>query len=333
MVRHTTSVTERRVFDRLLAWLLGGLAVTVVVGTLTRRSPTTERDPAEVSSSPAQRPPLPSAPELIRAMRTRFRRNNTVTVAAALSYYAMLSLFPAAIAAVSIYGIVADPVDVERQADRLAEVLPEEAAELVGRELESIVASGSTGLGIVTITGILVALWSASAGVKGLVTAVNMSYGEPETRPILALRGLAFAVTLGLVAFVVATVALVTFLPGLLRGAGLGTGWERGVSILRWPAIFSCVVLGLGLLYKLAPNRPTRGVPLFTYGSVVAALMWLVATVGFSVYANNLGSFNQTYGALGSVIVLMLWFFISGLVVLLGAELNDELDERGIRQG
>jgi membrane protein len=249
-------------------------------------------------------------------------------IAASLAYYAMLSIFPAGIAAVSIYGLLFEPADLESQLTDLTEALPDDAASVIGGQLESIVDASSTGLGIVTTIGILVALWSASAGTKALMSGINIAYGIAETRRFFLLRGIALVITLGAVVFIASSIALVTFLPDLLVDLGLATGWARSVTILRWPGIFFFVVLGLGVLYKVAPNRPARNIPFLTPGAGIAAALWLVATVGLSFYANNLGSFNETYGTLGGVIVLLLWFFLSGLMILLGAELNDELEER-----
>ncbi|MFQ5554704.1 MAG: YihY/virulence factor BrkB family protein [Acidimicrobiia bacterium] len=261
-------------------------------------------------------------------MVARVREHQTVMIAASLAYYAMLSIFPAVIAAVSVYGLVLDPAAVQRQITSLTEALPDDAAALIGRQLQSIVDASATGLGFATAVGILLALYTASAGTKSLITGINIAYGERETRPFLALRGIALLVTLGLVVFAAAAVALVTFLPALLREVGLGSGWERSVTIARWPGIFLLVVLGLGVLYKTAPNRPARRLPFLSRGAIAAAALWMLVTVGLSAYANYVGSFNETYGTLGGVIVLLLWFFLSGLVVLVGAELNDELEER-----
>ena len=252
-------------------------------------------------------------------------------IAASLSYYAMLALFPAAIAGVSIYGLIFDPADIESQINDLAEALPADAASVITDQMRAIVSSSSAGLTLATIIGIAIALWSASAGTKGLMSGINAAYGEHETRPFFVLRGIAFMITVGTILSAAIAIALVTFLPALLTGIGFGSGWERTVTIVRWPAIFLFVVFALGLLYKIAPNRPARAIPLLTIGGVVAALLWLLVTVGLSFYANNLGDFNETYGTLGGVIVLLLWFFLSGLMILLGAELNDELEERGIR--
>ncbi len=188
-------------------------------------------------------------------------------------------------------------------------------------------------MGLATAIGIAVALFSASAGTKSLIAGINIAYGETETRPFLKLRGIAFVLTIGIVVFIVTASALVTFLPGLLTDAGLGSGWGRAVSIARWPAIFVFVVIGLGVFYKVGPNRAASRTPLLSIGAITAAVLWLLVTVGFSFYANNFGRFNETYGTLGGVVVLLLWFFLSGLMVLLGAELNDELEERGIAPG
>ena len=325
---------------RWLEWFLGALAAGVAVAALTRKiSPVGQGvvDDATPEAGSQFGPAVWSSQRRVATLAgiltARLRAHNTVLIAAALSYYAMLSIFPAAIAGVSIYGLLFDPADIESQLNDLTEALPADAAGVIGTQLEAIVDHPSAGLTVATVVGIIIALWLASAGMKGLMTGISIAYGEPETRSFPVLRGIAIVITIGTILFAAAAFALVTFLPGLLSNVGLGSGWERTVTIVRWPAILLFVIPFLGLLYKIAPNRPAHDVPFFTIGAAVAASLWLIVTVGLSFYANILGNFNETYGTLGGVIVLMLWFFLSGLMFLLGAELNDELEERGIRTG
>ncbi len=327
---------------RPLNWFLGALAAGVAIGALSRRRPapgTAGGEPGDAAEPGPRRDVISAgaarvaAPGLVRVLLRRLREHNTVLIAASLSYYAILAVFPTAIAAVSVYGLVFDPADVQRQIADLTEALPENAAGVIADQLESIVDASSAGLGLATAIGVAVALFSASAGTKSLITGINIAYGEAETRPFPKLRGIAFALTIGIIVFIATAIALVTFMPGLLRDAGLGSGWERAVSIARWPAIFVFVILGLGIFYKVGPNRPASRTPLLSIGAIAAAVLWLLVTVGFSFYANNLGRFNETYGTLAGVVVLLLWFFLSGFMVLLGAELNDELEERGIAPG
>lgn len=313
---------------RVLNWVLGGMAVLVAVVAIGKRA----RRPAE-NPDPKPEPVPPDARysrarALSKGLLTRLSEHHTPMIAGSLSYYAFLAIFPAAIAAISIYGLVLNPATLGKQLESLANVLPASAATLVHGELNNIVQSSEAGLTIATVLGIAAALWSASAGTRALIIGIDIAYDTPESRPFLLMRGLALLVTLGIVAFVVTAASAVTFLPDLLSSIGGGATTRRLIEFGRWPALFVFVVVGLGLLYKLAPDRPARKSPWISVGAIVAATLWMLATVGFSIYANGAKGLGATYGALGGVIVLLLWFFISGLIVLLGAELNAELEQQ-----
>ena len=251
-------------------------------------------------------------------------------IAGSLSYYAFLALFPAAIAAVSIYGLVLDPADLAVQIEEISSALPAETARFIEVQLTEVVESSGSGLGLTAVMSIIVALWSASAGTKALLTGIDIAYETPEDRPFVVLRGISFLITIGLIVFITAAASAVTFLPHLMAEVGAGDETRRLIEIVRWPAIFLAVIVGLGLLYKIGPNRPVSASPWVSYGAIAVAVLWTLATVGFSLYANNLSSFNATYGALTGIIALLLWFFISGLIVLIGAELNAELESRNL---
>ncbi len=271
---------------------------------------------------------LAGATGLLKAVLARMKEHGTILIAAGLSYYALLAVFPAAIAAVTIYAQVADPVVLEEQIAELSEVLPEETATFIGNELTGIVESSSSSLSVVTVLTIVAALWSASAGTKALITGINYAYGEPETRKFLVLRLSALAVTLGIIIFGLSAAAAVGFLPEILDLVGMGDTATQVLGLTRWPAVLLLVVLGLGALYKLAPDRPWRMTRWISPGAVFAAVLWLLATLALSAYTDTFGSFGATYGTLAGLIVLMLWFFVSGLIVLVGAELNFELELR-----
>ncbi len=314
---------------RLLSWLLGGLAVAAAVGALFGKP----RHAGTGSGSPSRR--TPSRQERLAPVRAvvagttgRIREHHLTMLAGSLSYYAFLAVFPAAIAAVSIYGIVLNPAQLNAHLDSITSVLPGEIASIVNDQLNAIVLTSRTGLGVASVLGILGALWSASAGIKSLMVGIDIAYDTEEDRSFLVLRGIALLLTVGTTAFVVASVAVVTFLPNLAEHLGAGSEVRRLIELGRWPAIFLVVVAGLGLLYKIAPNRPARRSPWFSMGALVAAVLWVVVTFGFSYYVGRVTDFNATYGALGAAIVLLLWFFLSGLVVLVGAELNAELESR-----
>ncbi len=266
--------------------------------------------------------------DVLSAVVDRIRRHNIVMIAASLSYYALLAVFPAAIAAVSIYGLVADPDTLEEQIVDLTSALPDSTAEFIAEQLRNIVMGSGGSLGLVTAFGILVALFSASAGTKATISGTNIAYGVKETRSFLQLRGVAYGLTVLIIVGLSGSVIAVTALPQIAEAVGLADVTRDLINVLRYPAVFVLVVIGLGGLYKWAPDRPARLTKFVNVGGVVAAILWVLATVLFSLYVNNFGTFGETYGTLAGLIVLMLWFFISGLVVLAGAELNSELEQR-----
>ncbi len=338
---------------RSLDVFLGALAVVVAVAVATRRTPdpesATSPTPDEAgddlharAGSPGSltaRLGLPravatgagAAKALLDSVLNRIKQHGTVMVAAGLSYYALLAIFPAGIAAVSIYGLVADPVTLQNQITELSSALPEDTARFVTTQLTGIVESSTSSLGIATALSIATALWSASAGTKALVSGVNHAYGCPETRSFLVIRGASLAVTLGIIALGVSATAAVGFLPPILDALGLGGAASAAISVSRWPVVLFLVVLGLGGLYKLAPNRSRHMTRWVSPGAVLAAAAWVLATFGLSFGVNNFGDFGATYGTLAGLVVLMLWFFLSGLIVLVGAEVNSELEhQRGV---
>jgi membrane protein len=245
-------------------------------------------------------------------------------LSAGVAFYALLSLFPAAIAGVSIYGLVADPTTVRDQIAQLTKMLSPETATLVGQQLIQVTSGAGGALGLATVVGILTALWSASSGMKALITGVNLAYDETETRKFVKLRGLALLLTLG--AMVLVGVALATIVGYPPIADTLPTVLRWLVAILRFVILGGLLVVGLAVLYRYAPDRDQPRWSWVSLGSGIAALLWVLATIGFAVYANFFGNYNKTYGALAGVIILMFWLFVSAFVVLVGAELNTEME-------
>jgi membrane protein len=186
-----------------------------------------------------------------------------------------------------------------------------------------------TGLTYTATASIIAALWSASAGTKALMTGIDIAYDTPEDRPFLLQRAMALGITVGLIAFVAVAASAATFLPGLLDAVGADQ-LIRFVQYGRWPIIFVMVIVGLGVLFKVAPCRPAAKSPWISVGSVIVAVLWVLATLGLSLYSTVVGDLGAAYGALSGLIVMMLWFFISGLIVLFGAEVNAELEKRNL---
>lgn len=262
--------------------------------------------------------------DILLRVKSEVVADDISTQAAALAFYGMLAVFPALVALVSIYGLLADPADVERQLNALAVVLPGAARDVISAQLHALVTNSSGSLGIGALAGIVGALWSASSGVASLIKGINLAYDEKETRGFFKTRGLALLFTIALIAFVTVAFALVAVLPGILGVHEGPIAWA--LSIARWPFLAAGVLLGLGVLYRYAPDRERARWRWVTWGSAIAAVVWLLASVGFSVYVSNFGNYDKTYGTIGGVIVLLLWFYVSSFVILLGAEINSEIE-------
>jgi membrane protein len=313
--------------NQAVNWFLGALAVGAAAGALVRHKPQPIDAPAD--GAPA-RPPTRKqwAGSLMRTLRHEVRENETIVISAALAFYAMLALVPAMIAAMSIYGLVLDRDTLADQIETITNVLPASTEQLVADQLTDLAAVNTTGLSVGLVFSLIGALWVASSGTRSLLHGINLVYNVRDRRAWARQRALAYVLTLGFILFGVATVALVTFLPGLLENIGLGTNGRQVIEIARWPGILSIVVLGLAVLYRIAPNRPGVRAPLLFPGAVGAAVLWLLATAAFSIYVGSgFNSLNDTYGVLVSAVVLLLWFFVSGFAVLLGAEINDTLEK------
>jgi membrane protein len=245
-------------------------------------------------------------------------------LAAGVAFYTLLSLFPAIIAAVSIYGLVADPQTVRDQIDNLTKMLSPETAKIIGDQIEQITSGAGGALGFATVLGILTALWSASSGMKALITGVNLAYDETETRKFAKLRGLAVLLTLGAMVLLVVAGATIAGFPPIANDLPMVLQWVLG--IVRFIILAALVIFGLAVLYRYAPDRDEPKWTWVSWGSAVATVLWIVASIGFSVYASSFGNYNKTYGALAGIIILMFWLFLTAYVVLFGAEFNTEME-------
>jgi membrane protein len=257
------------------------------------------------------------------------KQDQVPLLAAGVAFYTLLSLFPAIIAGVSIYGLVADPQTVRDQIDKLTEMLSPSTAELLSDQIKQITGSAGGALGFATVVGILTALWSASSGMKALITGVNLAYDETETRKFVKLRGLALLLTLGAMVLLGVALALIVGFPAVADDWPTPLAWTAG--ILRWVLLAVLLVAALAVLYRYAPNRDEPKWTWASWGSGIATLLWILASVGFSIYANSFGNYNKTYGALAGVIILMFWLFLTAFVVLVGAELNTEMELQTVK--
>ncbi|WP_370326032.1 YihY/virulence factor BrkB family protein [Euzebya sp.] len=257
--------------------------------------------------------------------------DNVPMIAAAVAFAGLLALFPAMIAAISIYGLVTDPGTAAQHAADLAETLPASARDLISTQLESIADSESSTLSISLVVSILGALWSASGGVGMLVKGLNLAYDETDDRGFVKGRALALALTLGAIVFFGVAVGLIAVVPPVIDSLGLGVAGTIGAQVARWTLLALLIVVSLAVLYRLAPDREDARWSWLSPGAVLATVLFLLVSVGFSFFVDNFGSYGETYGAIAGVIVLMLWLQLSALVILVGAELNAESERQTAR--
>jgi membrane protein len=270
--------------------------------------------------------------ELLSRTLRETKADNGLGLAAQLAYYFFLALFPALLFLIALAGVFASGELISRVVNMMSGAVPPDVVEIIREQLISLSQGGQGG--IMTF-GVLAALWSSSAAMVAIIDALNRAYDVEEARAWWKQRIVALLLTVGAAAFILASVALVLAGPQLaewLAGRfGLGGAFEWSWKVLQWPLVFLLVATAFGLIYHFAPNVDQDFVVL-TPGSVLATALWLVGSLGFRIYVVNFGSYNETYGALGGVIVLLLWLYISGLVVIVGAEMNAEIEhaaERG----
>nr|USU33607.1 YihY/virulence factor BrkB family protein [Methylobacterium sp. OTU13CASTA1] len=253
--------------------------------------------------------------------------NAIVSVAAGVTFYVLLAIFPAVAALVSCYGLVADVATINDHLQNLQGIVPSGALDIVGDQVKRIAEKGDTTLGITFFTGIALSLWSANGGMKAVFAALNVVYEERETRNFvwLNLRSLAF--TAGALLFVVLALVGIVVVPAVIGIVGLSTeAWY--IALLRWPVLLLAVLGGLALLYRYGPSRDAPRWRWVTWGSALAGVAWLVTSLGFSWYVANFGKYNETYGSLGAAIGFMTWIWISTTIVLVGAEINAEMEHQ-----
>ena len=253
----------------------------------------------------------------------RLRDHNLTLVAAGVAFYAFLAFVPTLIAFISIYGLVADPADVKRQVHDIAAALPAEIQKFLVFQLTSIINAHTASVSITLAIAIALALWSASGGMAALITGVHVAHERDEPKGFVAKRGKALLLTFGAIVFLSVVVFLIAALPPLLSDAGLGKAGRMALDILSWPILAVVMTVGVGLLYRFAVPESAGGwLGFLTPGTVVAVLGWLIVSALFAVYTANFASYSKTYGALASIVVLLLWLWLSSLLVLIGAEVD-----------
>jgi membrane protein len=295
------------------------------------KPPAGSPSPQELPGIHAEKPteiPWRGWKQILKRAWAENKADNMPIIAGGVAFFGFLSLFPALIALLSLYGLVATPETVAQQVDDLSAQLPESAAQIIEDQLNAIVANSGSALTFGLIVSILAALWSASGGVGNLVTAVNLAYDEVETRNFVKLKLMSLGLVLGSIVFVMITFGLVAVVPAVLDALPLGVVGTILAQVVRWVLLLAVFAGALAVLYRVAPDRDAPRFSWVSLGAVVVTVVWALVSVGFSLYVDNFGSYDKTYGAIAGVIVLMLWLYLTCYLVLLGAEINSEAEHQ-----
>jgi membrane protein len=265
--------------------------------------------------------------DILRRVKQQLAEDNLSLVAAGAAFYGLLAIFPALAALVSLYGLFTDPETVQRQMQAVQSVLPPESAQLIQQQLTRIVSTGGGALTIGAVVGFVLALWSAKKGVSAIMTALNIVYDEEEKRGFVKLNALALLLTLGLLVFIIIALVAIAFVPAAL-GVGASGPLATIVNWLRWPIIAVASIFVLDVLYRYGASRENAEWRWVTWGAAAATLLWLGGSALLSWYVSSFGSYNKTYGSVAAIAVLMMWLWLSAYFVLLGAELNAEMEHQ-----
>jgi membrane protein len=338
---------ERRQSDRSPLWVTGVTVTLLALGfNRTRASnplgpiPTAEgREGRAIAAQPgrgrsAMTPsdvPARGWKDILLRIWKNIGKDRVVVVAAGVTFYSVLALFPAIAALVALYGLFADPTTITSHSESIAGLVPGGAIEIIRDQITRVASQGRTTLGLTFIAGLLASLWSANAGMKSLFDALNLVYNEPEKRSFVWLNIISLTFTVLAIVFALTAMGVIIVVPVVLNFIGLSGATEMVLKIGRWPALLIVVSLALAFLYRYGPSREKPQWRWITWGSAFAAITWLVVSILFSWYAENFASYNKTYGSLGAIIAFMFWIWLSTIVILIGGELNAETEHQTVR--
>jgi len=284
------------------------------------------RDAASPSDIPAK-----GWKDILWRVYSNISDHRILALAAGMTYYSILAIFPALAALVAIYGLFSDPATIARHLDEISGFIPGGAVDVAREQLTRVVSKGNQALGFTFAIGLIVSLWSANAAMKALFDTLNIVYDEQEKRGFLKLNAMSLGFTVAGIAFILSALGAVVVIPVTLEYLGLSNAADLLIRIARWPAMFLALAIGLSFIYRFGPSREAPRWHWITWGSAAATILWIAASVLFSFYAANFGTFNETYGSLGAAIGFMTWLWISAIAILLGAELNAEMEHQTIR--
>ena len=292
--------------------------------------PREEGDRGRLAASPSD-VPAKGWKDILLRVYSNVGDHRVLALAAGMTYYSLLAIFPALAALVAMYGLFSDTSTIAKHLDQVSGFVPSGALDVAREQLTRVASKGSQTLGLTFVIGLAISLWSANAAMKSLFDTLNIVYDEKEKRGFLKLNAISLAFTLATILFVLTALGAVVVLPAVLNYLWLSNFADLFFRIARWPAMFLVVALGLACIYRFGASRAAPRWRWITWGSVMAAIIWLGASAVFSWYAANFGKFNETYGSLGGAIGFMTWLWISSIVILIAAELDAEMEHQTAR--
>ncbi len=266
--------------------------------------------------------------EIFLRVKDQLNHDHLLVVSAGIAFFFFLAIFPALIATVSIYGLVVSPAEVQQQMSQITVQLPEKVHIMISDILKNIANKSGSALSWSVILGVLISLYSAKKGISALFEGINIAYNEMNERPFLKKNGLELLFTLGAIITGILALIVVAVWPAIVEKLGLPAGVQAAISWGRWIFLALIIVFSLGLIYKVAPDRRNPEFKWASVGSVAATILWIGISLLFSWYVDNFGSYDKMYGSFATVIILMLWFLLTSFIILLGAEINSEMEHQ-----
>jgi membrane protein len=293
-------------------------------------SPSAFEDRGRTAETPAKIPPR-GWKDIILRVYQNIGDDRIVAIAAGVTFFMLLALFPGVAGLISVYGLFADPGTIAGHLNALAGLLPEGGMQILSEQIKTLTAQPPQKLGLALVVSLAISLWSANGGIKSMFDALNVVYREKETRSFIGLNLQSLTFTIGGLAFAIVSLAVIAVVPNLLEAWGISRAGELLIKIGRWPILFIVASFFIAVIFRFGPSRDKPKWRWITPGCVFAAAAWLAASLLFSWYAENFGNYNKTYGSLGAVVGFMTWMWISVIVILVGAKLNAEVEHQTAR--
>nr|WP_298415513.1 YihY/virulence factor BrkB family protein [uncultured Halomonas sp.] len=266
--------------------------------------------------------------DVLKRVMGEISRDHVSIVAAGIAFYGLLAIFPAIVALISLWSLAFDPQQISQQISSISQLLPSQAADIIKQQAQKASANAGTGIGLAAIGGLLLTIYSASKGTQALMEGLNIIYDEEETRGFFKKNAVKLILTFGAMLIAVIALGTIIFIPIAVKALGFPELISMAANIIRWPLLFIVLIIALAILYRYAADRSRPRWQWTSVGSVVAVLLWIAGSIAFSIYVRNFSSYNETYGSLGAVVILLMWFWLSAFIALLGAELNSEMERQ-----